>query len=112
MARIIFDNGKEVKLSVETTERLRKELVKQHNIPEGIYVGQIFEINKSKYMVAVLGSHAGITHPRGLTCVEYNAGCWSSSTLDGVIEDFKLRELLIKKDAKYLGCFRDVFEVK
>ena len=103
MASIKFDDGKEVTLSKETTERLRKELL--NNVPNYISVGQIFEIKGSKHMVATLGAGK-----KGLTCVGSCAGCWSSSTLDGVIEDSKLRELLIEKYAKYLGRFSEVFK--
>lgn len=107
MASIKFDDGKEVQLSTETTERLRKELIK-HNIPNSICVGQIYQINDSKYMVAVLGYTTG--YKRGLTCVGGSSGCYSSSVLDGYIKDTELRALLIREDAKYLGMFRDVFK--
>jgi hypothetical protein len=105
MATIKFDDGREVVLSKETTERLRKELLS--NMPKWIMVGQIFELDKSKYMVAAIGSKGC-----GLTCVGSCAGCYSSLLLNGVMEKGNLRKLLVKKNAKYLGKFNEVFEMK
>lgn len=106
-SKIIFDDGKEVALSKETTERLRKELL--NNVPNCIYVGQIFEISGSKYMVAVLGDGHG-AFAKGITCVGSMAGCWNPKILNGYTSDTKLRGLLIKKNAKYLGMFYEVFK--
>lgn len=104
MASIKFDDGREVTLSAETTERLKKELL--NNIPNYIMVGQVFEINGDKYMVSALGMGG-----KGLTSVGNCPGCWSSFLFDGPTkDDSKLKDLLVRKNAMYLGKFNDVFK--
>jgi len=107
--KIVFDDGREVELSKETTERLRKELL--NNIPEWISIGQIYEINMSYYiskvMIATFGDECGLT-----VVGNSAAGACNSGVLTGTLNKSKLRELLVKKDAKYLGTFAEVFETK
>jgi len=105
MASIKFDDGKEVTLSKETTERLRKELL--NNVPNYVCVGQIYRINNSEYMVASLGTDGGV----GITVVgSGTAGCYSSGVLSGTCSHDKLRDLLMRKNAEYLGKFNKVFK--
>jgi len=105
MASIKFDDGKEVTLSKETTERLRKELL--HNIPKHLSVGQVFEIDGDKRMIVAIGSEG-----KGLTSVGLYPGCYTYTLSNGVIGDTRLKEMLIRKNAKYLGRFSEVFKLK
>ena len=108
MSKIVFDDGKEVKLSKETTERLKKELL--HNIPRSICVGQIFGCYGENYMVASLGSDSSKV---GLTNVGGSySGCYNTELLTGVRSREEVRQLLIDKDAEYLGYFNEVFVKK
>lgn len=77
------------------------------NIPRGVYVGQVYEIDGDKYMVAALGRKG-----TGLTSVGGCAGCWSSHLIDGPIDKDKIRTRLIELRAKYLGTFDFVFRTQ
>lgn len=75
-----------------------------HNIPKGTYVGQVYEVNGDRYMVAALGDK-GV----GLTSVGGCAGCWSSNIIDGPVSKDEIRARLIELRAKFLGTFGFVF---
>lgn len=109
MAYIVFEKeGHKVELSKETTEKLKEELLHSICIPKYISVGQIYKINREKYMVASTGCGSRTT--KGLTNVgSCYSGCYSSSILTGKVSGNELRKLLISLNAKYLGLFNEVF---
>ena len=74
------------------------------NIPKDVFVGQVYEINGNKYMVAALGGTEV-----GLTSVGDCAGCWSSSLIEGPVSYDEIRTRLIELRAKFLGTFGFVF---
>lgn len=75
-----------------------------HNIPKHVYVGQVYEANGDKCMIAAIGEKA-----IGLTLVSGCAGCWSSALVDGPVSKDEIRTRLIELCAKYLGEFGNVF---
>lgn len=76
-----------------------------HKIPKDIYVGQVYQVNADKYMVAAIGSKKGV----GLTSVGGFAGCWSSNLIDGPVDYSEIRTRLVELRAKFLGTFGYVF---
>ena len=105
MANIVFDDGKKVELSKETTERLKKELLS--NIPNIVRVGQVYKTKAYKYIVASLGDGKGLTIVGGIC-----SGCFSSDVLTGTRSGEELREILVRRNAEYLGDFDEVFKLK
>ncbi len=95
--------GVEFELSKQTIEA-----IKSKGIPEYVCVGQIYKINDSKYMIAAIEDSE---ENKGLTVVEGGwSGCFTSDILSGGLNYFKLRKLLINKNAKFLGGFNEVFK--
>jgi hypothetical protein len=102
----------------EEVKRLEKE-IKEGNIPEHIFVGQVYKVvtpskmgascgrsNEYLYMVATMSSGSP---NEGLTVVGRSAGCHTHDLSNGCHYQEKLREILIENDAVYLGKFNEVF---
>jgi len=96
---------------IELLQKELKELElkkKEGNIPKLIDTGQVYEVCGAKRMVAFVGRGKC-----GLTVVgRGDSGCWQSSINCGVENMQDLREDLIRCNAKYLGKFNEVFQLK
>ena len=82
--------------------------IKSNNIPGLVEVGQVYKIEKYRFLIcSIRGEFAA-------TIIDiYNAGCHSSIVGDIVASNrTELRELLVSKNAQYLGKFSDLFEEK
>jgi len=99
--------GVEFEISDETI----KNLERINNIPKTIFVGQVYKIENSKYMIVCIGGGQKIGDNKGLTAVGgYDCGCWNSGILDGPVAQDLFRQKLIDLEAKYLGMFNEIFK--
>ncbi len=96
--------GVEFEISEETVASIKEK----QRVPVKIQVGQIYQTkHDGKYMVASLGAGCGNV---GLTSVGAYPGCFSSCLLSGTLSYSKLRQLLIEKNAQFIGVFDTVFK--
>jgi len=101
---------KDKQLLEEEEKRIKKE-INDKRIPLNVQPGQVYKIPgiSSPKMVACFNtiSWFGV----GLTAVGSSfSGCFSSSVLKGTTTKPELRQILIDKNAEYLGTFVEVFE--
>ncbi len=82
--------------------------IKSNNIPKHVKVGQVYKIEEYRFLIC--STHGEFAATIIDIC---DAGCYSSIVGDIVASNHtELRELLVSKNAQYLGTFSDLFEEK
>jgi hypothetical protein len=82
--------------------------IKSNNIPKHVEVGQVYKIEEYRFLIC--STHGEFAATIIDIC---DAGCHSSIVGDIVASNCtELRELLVSKNAQYLGKFSDLFEEK
>ena len=104
---------KDKELLEEEEKRIKREIVYKR-IPS-INVGQVYKFpysgdTRSLVMVACL--EGTVLSGVGLTLLGdiNHAGCYNHNVLRGTISKQDMRELLVKKNAEYLGTFQEVYK--